>query len=130
MIDYIKNWCDYCNLPIDAFNALKLGYEKLTENEEDKKVIYDFVSEYEKSKDIDFTLLRERVKNISLKVGIHEYTGYAVIYLLLTPALKKHYEKLGLTEEIYNEVLKTLVFICAPLIYAITFGVLTRLGII
>ena len=110
MINYFSKWCKHCNLPLDAEKALIDGYALLTNTPENAKIFNDVIDVYANDVACDFAPLREQISNLAKKVGSHEYTAYAVMYVCMNIPLKAHYEKKGYPLDIYNETIKDVSF--------------------
>lgn len=91
MIDYIKSWTEKCKLPEEAYTEFAHNYKKLTQKEEDALAFSAILAEYDADMLVDFSVLIDRVRALAEKTGVHEYTAIALMYICMTPSLKKHY---------------------------------------
>lgn len=110
MINYFKDWCNHCNLPLEAQMALISGYEKLTFSPQNKAVFDEVINTYANNLKCDFTVLREKIANLAEITGVHAYTAYAVMYVSMNIPLKNHYINAGYPLDIYLETIKDVSF--------------------
>ena len=110
MIENIKKWCNYCNLPLEAQTALIDGYEKLIFTPENKAIFDEIIQTYANDLKCDFALLREKMVYLAESANVHTYTAYAIMYVCMNPALKNHYINAGYPLDIYYETIKDVSF--------------------
>ena len=60
-----------------------------------------FLKAYDEDMKTDFTSMRLCMKEVSAKAGIHEYTGFLILFICLSKSLKRYYQEAGYSEEIW-----------------------------
>jgi hypothetical protein len=98
---YLENFLAECEYRDSAIHELMSNYDKLVLN--CKKDFEALISEYESSYDIDYTYAMEKMKELSLTSGVHEYTGALLLFLCYTRGLRKYYDKQGISHEIFRD---------------------------
>ena len=104
MRKYLESFMMKCDYPSDAIAELLVAYDKISITCGDE--LHDLISEYERQYDIDYTSAIKRMKDISSRSGVHEYTGALLLFLCYTKALRQYYRESGISDDIFlNSVL-------------------------
>ncbi len=110
MVNQIKSWCNYCNLPDDACQEFTKNYLLLTSDSSNKKVFDSVLKTYDDNMLCDFEALLNDVRALAEKTNVHPYTAIAIMYICMSESLKKHYVNNGYPLEIYLETVKDVSF--------------------
>ena len=54
----------------------------------------------------DFEIILEKTRALAKKTDVNEFTAIALLFVCMTPYLKKYYEQAGYPIEVYNESIK------------------------
>lgn len=100
MKKYFVGFLEQFSYPEDAQAVLMDAFAAIC-----KEAIYDeflsLLKNYEDDMQYDFKIMLERMKGISVKAGIHEYTGYVIFLIGLSKALQQYYKEAGLDEDMW-----------------------------
>ena len=99
--DVLKVFLEQFDYPQESRAALLDALKQLVSSREHEQAFQALLDEYEADCNCDHTALRERMKVLSLDAGIHEYTGYLLMFACMAPAMKKHYLQAGHSEEMW-----------------------------
>ncbi|MBQ8850522.1 MAG: DUF5596 domain-containing protein [Clostridia bacterium] len=95
------------SFPEDAAKVLTDALEKLL-----APSVYDDFSQlllqYDENERCNYIEMIDKMKLISEKAGIHEYTGAMLLFICMAPRLKKRYAELGIDEAIFYDSLSDL----------------------
>ena len=88
-----------CDYPKEATADILSAFDKLYAFCHDE--LFALVTEYDRSYDIDYLAALDSMKELSLRAGIHEYTGALLLFLCYTRALRVYYREAGISEKIF-----------------------------
>ena len=88
--------CDYIK---DDIPELLSAYDKLQSSCTDELSV--LISEYDAGYDINYESALSRMKALSEKAEIHEYTGALLLFLCYTKRLRAYYNEAGIDDEIF-----------------------------
>lgn len=81
--------------------ALVGAYDKIAADKDAYEAFVELLKRYEENMNCDYEAIRESMKEISEKVGVHEYTGQLLLFICLSKKSKEYYKEAGLSDEIW-----------------------------
>ena len=87
--------------PADAVADILAAFDKIAANGTEFARLLQIVTDYEANYQLHFTPLHEEVERICGETQVHAYTGKLLFYLCLADALRAHYRREGIDEQIF-----------------------------
>lgn len=81
--------------------ALMDAYDKIATDKDGYEAFTELLKRYEEDMNCDFEAIREAMKEVAVKVGIHEYTGLLLLFICLSKTLKEYYKEAELSEDVW-----------------------------
>ena len=103
MLGFIKAWIDKCGLGEEAYNEFSKKYRELTATKEDEKAFFEILDAYDRDMHYDHHILLDKIRSLAKRTGVHEYTAVALMFICMTPSLKKHYIKQGYPLDVFEK---------------------------
>ena len=98
---YLKEFMHQFSFEEEDQKFLLESYEQLKDSQEAFQEFEGFIKTYEGDCKCDFKLIRARMIEVSKAAGIHEYTGFLILFICLSKSLKRYYQEAGYSEEIW-----------------------------
>ncbi len=102
MRDYILDFMEYSDYPVEARETLIVAFELAAGDAECNRIMQEITDEYEKNADMNYNLLFDGAVTISERIGVSEYTVDLLLFMLLTRGLRRRYDKRGFSEDMYR----------------------------
>ena len=99
MRKYLEEFMQECDYIKDDISELLSAYDKLKSSCPDD--LSALISEYDAGYDINYESALSRMKALSEKAEIHEYTGALLLFLCYTKRLRAYYNEAGIDDEIF-----------------------------
>lgn len=101
MKTYLKTFLEQFSYLEEDQAELCKAYDKLEASKEVYQEFKGLLKAYDAEMNCDFQSVIEHMTVISSKAGIHEYTGFLILFICLSKSLKRYYEEAGYGEEIW-----------------------------
>lgn len=98
----IKDFLRTYPFPETAVREVLEAYERVTAEEDTRRDLLSMTDAYREGGAVDFDRAVERMQDISRRADIHPYTGYLVLVCAFAALARAHYEREGLSEELYR----------------------------
>ncbi|MFV0400333.1 MAG: acyltransferase domain-containing protein [Oscillospiraceae bacterium] len=108
-MEYLTHFFEEQPYPEEAKAFLLEAAAVLLDKPSSNAVIERYIDQYREG-DIDFEAANQAVAEASKSVGISEYTGLLVFYILLTEELAEKYRKRGISMDIYQNTIQDLLY--------------------
>ena len=99
MRKYFEKIMRECDYNADDISELLSAYDKLQSSCTDELSV--LISEYDAGYDINYESALSRMKALSEKAEIHEYTGALLLFLCYTKRLREYYKEKGISDGIF-----------------------------
>ena len=99
MRKYLEEFTRECCYREEDISYLLSAYDKLVSSSCEE--LSALISEYDAGYNIDYELALSRMKVLSEKARIHEYTGALLLFLCYTKRLREYYKEEGIDDEIF-----------------------------
>ena len=99
MRKYFEKIMRECDYNADDIFELLSAYDKLQSSCTDELSV--LISEYDAGYDINYESALSRMKALSEKAEIHEYTGALLLFLCYTKRLREYYKEKGISDGIF-----------------------------
>ena len=101
MKSYLLDFLEKFSYEEEDKAALVGAYDKIAADKDVYEVFVELLKRYEENMNCDYEAIRESMKEISEKVGVHEYTGQLLLFICLSKKSKEYYKEAGLSDEIW-----------------------------
>ena len=99
MRKYLEKIMQECDYGEDDVSGLLSAYDKLQSSCTDELSV--LISEYDAGYNINYESALSRMKALSEKAEIHEYTGALLLFLCYTKRLREYYKEKGISDGIF-----------------------------
>ena len=98
---YLAEFMESFEYPKEDRVIIEEVFDVLEASGEAYQEFLQLLKAYDEDMKCDFTSMRLRMKEVSAKAGIHEYTGFLILFICLSRSLKRYYQEAGYSEEIW-----------------------------
>ena len=103
MRNYLSDFFTYQQYNDDDARFLLDAYDKITKNDEARKLWEQAIEMYNKDRNCQFDVIISIADQVASLTGIHEYTAELLIHICLSRHLRELYEENGIDIEIYDK---------------------------
>ena len=98
---YLVEFMEHFEYSKEDCLVIEKAFATLEASGEAYQEFLQFLKAYDEDMKTDFTSMRLCMKEVSAKAGIHEYTGFLILFICLSKSLKRYYQEAGYSEEIW-----------------------------
>jgi len=98
---YLVDFMEQFEYPMDARKELQSALREILDNKDAYTAFNELIQRYDENMKCDFNAMRIQMQKISSKTGIHEYAGFLLLFISLSPKLKQYYLEAGLDEALW-----------------------------
>ncbi len=98
---YLMEFMESFEFSKEDKQVIEKAFDSLEASSEAYQEFLQFLKTYDEDIKCDFTSMRLRMIEVSVKAGIHEYTGFLILFICLSKSLKRYYQEAGYSEEIW-----------------------------
>lgn len=101
MKEYLHEFFEEFDYPQEACDALLQAYDAIQGNPSSSERFCSLLKRYESDANSDMAQMLDEMGELSAEVNVHEYTGKLLLPVCMTRALREHYRRAGLDDEMW-----------------------------
>ncbi|MBQ1206904.1 MAG: DUF5596 domain-containing protein, partial [Lachnospiraceae bacterium] len=103
MKNYLCSFLEEFAYPEAACTVLLQGFDAITNDSSALEAFTAILDTYKADKLCDFKELIARMRELSARIGLQEYTGNVILLICMSETLKTYYEEAGMDETVWYD---------------------------
>ena len=102
---YLTEFMEHFAFAKEDCQAIEKAFDTLEASGEAYQEFLQILKTYDEDIMCDPSSMRENMRVISAKAGIHEYMGFLILFISLSKSLKRYYKEAGYSEDIWFTIM-------------------------